>query len=182
MVAGSIHVTLVMRTASDLQHLLAEVTSGCVQQRMLTWLIASNRMFSRNDVIRAEVKEDECSSAMRILQEHENSVQNAGNLSYISYMYIIFMYTVAILLQTVILLSERLQDPVSFSYCKERGEWFWTVDNFSWIHVTRLFVPSGVNKNKVPRDEDVRVIRSLAMQQLNVTRPVSPCPVCKFKT
>ena len=77
-VAGSIHVTLVMRTASDLQHLLAEVTSGCVQQRMLTWLIASNRMFSRNDVIRAEVKEDECSSAMRILQEHENSVQNAG--------------------------------------------------------------------------------------------------------
>ena len=76
-VAGSIRVTLVMRTASDLQHLLAEVTSGCVQQRMLTWLIASNRMFSKNDVIRAEVKEDECSSAMRILQEHENSVQNA---------------------------------------------------------------------------------------------------------
>ena len=77
--AGSIHVTVNMRTASDLEHLLAEVESGCVQQRMLTWLMASNRMFTKDDVIRAEVKEDEYASAMRNLREHENSVHKAGN-------------------------------------------------------------------------------------------------------
>ena len=71
--------TVNMRTASDLEHLLAEVESGCVQQRMLTWLMASNRMFTKDDVIMAEVKEDEYASAMRNLREHENSVHKAGN-------------------------------------------------------------------------------------------------------
>ena len=74
---------------------------------------------------------------------------------------------------------ERLVEPIEFGFCKERGEWFWSVDSFTWIHVSRLFVPSGDNKNKVPRDEDVQMIRSLARQQRLATRPVSPCPVCE---
>ena len=76
--------------------------------------------------------------------------------------------------------TETLKERVQFGFCKERGQWFWSPDSFIWIHVSRLLVPSGLEKNKVPNADDIATIQFLAKQQIRVQYPVSPCPVCKF--
>ena len=77
------------------------------------------------------------------------------------------------------MIVETLPMRAQFGFCKERDQWFWSPDSFIWIHVSRLLVPAGAEKDKVPQQDDIEVIQFLAKQQINVQNPVTPCPVCK---
>ena len=77
-VAGSIKVTIVVKTVADLQQLLHDIDTGCIQHRFKQWIMSHDKHFDHACAVKAEVTPAERASARNELEYHNILSRGAG--------------------------------------------------------------------------------------------------------
>ena len=76
--AGSIKVTIIVKTVADFQQLLNDIKTGCIQHRFKQWIISHDKHFDHACAVRADVTAAERATVRGQLEQHTRLFSEAG--------------------------------------------------------------------------------------------------------
>ena len=77
-VTGSVKITIILQTLSDLERLRNDVRTGCIEERFKGWIESNSDKFDRRCVVKARTSEEEVARAEGQLRHYFETLGEIG--------------------------------------------------------------------------------------------------------